>query len=99
MRHASVSLKTLCQQEIHFFQLANMSQDSKEWIKTRMAVLKKQAGFAFNQDLFISILLCFISGRDKHLILTAPPDRLAEVTQMASQVTRYQMITTLCLLN
>lgn len=63
-----------------------MSQDSKEWIKTRMAVLKKQAGFAFNQDLFISILLCLISGRDKHLILTAPSDRLAEVTQMASQV-------------
>lgn len=63
-----------------------MSQDSKEWIKTRMAILKKQAGFAFNQDLFISILLCLISGRDKHLILTAPPNRLGEVTQMASQV-------------
>jgi hypothetical protein len=65
---------------------ALMSQDCKEWIKTRMAVLKKQAGFNFNQDLFISILLCLISGRDKHLILTAPPDRLTEVTQMASQV-------------
>ncbi|KAG2233802.1 hypothetical protein BDF21DRAFT_432563 [Thamnidium elegans] len=65
-----------------------MSQDSKEWIKTRMAILKKQAGFAFNQDLFISILLCLISGRDKHLILTAPPNRLGEVTQMASQISR-----------
>lgn len=65
-----------------------MSQDSKEWIKTRMAFLKKQAGFSFNQDLFISILLCLISGRDKHLILTAPPNRLSEVTQMAAQISR-----------
>lgn len=63
-----------------------MSQDSKEWIKARMAMMRKQAGFAFNQDLFISILLCLISGRDRHLILTAPPERLSEVTQMASQV-------------
>ncbi|KAI8330559.1 hypothetical protein BD560DRAFT_429159 [Blakeslea trispora] len=61
-----------------------MSQDHREWIKTRMAILKRQAGFSFNQDLFISILLCLISGKDKHLILTAPPDRLAEVNQMAT---------------
>lgn len=60
--------------------------DCKEWIKSRMAILKKQANFSFNQDLFISILLCLISGRDKHLILTAPPDRLSEVSQMAAQV-------------
>lgn len=53
-----------------------------------MAFLKKQAGFSFNQDLFISILLCLISGRDKHLILTAPPNRLSEVTQMAAQISR-----------
>ncbi|KAG2195593.1 hypothetical protein INT46_011839 [Mucor plumbeus] len=65
-----------------------MSQDSKEWIKTRMAILRKQANFSFNQDLFISILLCLISGKDKHLILTAPSERLTEVTQMASQISR-----------
>ncbi|KAI8643382.1 hypothetical protein BD408DRAFT_364828 [Parasitella parasitica] len=65
-----------------------MSQDSKEWIKTRMAILRRQANFSFNQDLFISILLCLVSGRDKHLILTAPPERLTEVTQMASQICR-----------
>ncbi|CAO0796704.1 unnamed protein product [Mucor circinelloides] len=65
-----------------------MSQDSKEWIKTRMGILRKQANFSFNQDLFISILLCLISGKDKHLILTAPPEKLAEVTQMASQISR-----------
>jgi hypothetical protein len=63
-----------------------MSQDSKEWIKSRMNALKKQAGFAFNQDVFISILLCLISGRDKHLLLTAPPGRLKEVTHLTSQV-------------
>jgi hypothetical protein len=63
-----------------------MSQNSKEWIKTRMATLKKQTGIAFNQDLFISILLCLISGRDKHLVLTAPQNRLSEVSQMAIQV-------------
>jgi hypothetical protein len=51
-----------------------------------MAILRKQANFSFNQDLFISILLCLISGKDKHLILTAPSERLTEVTQMASQV-------------
>ncbi|KAL4209905.1 hypothetical protein CU097_003991 [Rhizopus azygosporus] len=65
-----------------------MSQDSKEWIKSRMNTLKKQAGFAFNQDVFISVLLCLVSGRDKHLILTAPPGRLKEVTQLASQICR-----------
>ncbi|KAG1054347.1 hypothetical protein G6F46_002808 [Rhizopus delemar] len=63
-----------------------MSQDSKEWIKSRMNALKKQAGFAFNQDVFISILLCLISGRDKHLLLTAPPGRLKEVTHLTSQI-------------
>ncbi|CEG84748.1 hypothetical protein RMATCC62417_18506 [Rhizopus microsporus] len=63
-----------------------MSQDSKEWIKSRMNTLKKQAGFAFNEDVFISVLLCLVSGRDKHLILTAPQGRLKEVTQLASQV-------------
>ncbi|OBZ90053.1 Uncharacterized protein YeaC [Choanephora cucurbitarum] len=66
-----------------------MTQDHREWIKTRMAILKRQAGFSFNQDLFISILLCLISGKDKHLILTAPPDRLAEVSQMATLISRY----------
>jgi len=68
-----------------------MSQDSKEWIKTRMGILRKQA----NQDLFISILLCLISGKDKHLILTAPPEKLAEVTQMASQVKLEGIVTPL----
>ncbi|KAI8887156.1 hypothetical protein K501DRAFT_242865 [Backusella circina FSU 941] len=65
-----------------------MSQNSKEWIKTRMATLKKQTGIAFNQDLFISILLCLISGRDKHLVLTAPQNRLSEVSQMAIQISK-----------
>ncbi|KAG0168828.1 hypothetical protein DFQ28_004206 [Apophysomyces sp. BC1034] len=65
-----------------------MSQQSKEWIKQRMTALKKQAGFAFNQDLFISILLCLASGRDKHLILTAPLHCIAEVAHMASQICR-----------
>lgn len=72
-----------------------MSQDSKEWIKTRMGILRKQANFSFNQDLFISILLCLISGKDKHLILTAPPEKLAEVTQMASQVKLEGIVTPL----
>ena len=63
-----------------------MSQASKEWIQQRLAILRKQAGFAFHNDLFISILLCLISGRDKHLILTAAPHRLPEVSQMATLV-------------
>ncbi|KAG1175297.1 hypothetical protein G6F70_000873 [Rhizopus microsporus] len=67
-----------------------MSQDSKEWIKSRMNTLKKQAGFAFNQDVFISVLLCLVSGRDKHLILTAPPGRLKEVTQCLFGLTTAQ---------
>jgi hypothetical protein len=83
---ACAFLNSLLFLDLSFSLFNAMSQDSKEWIKTRMAILKKQSGFAFNQDLFISILLCLISGRDKHLILTAPPNRLSEVTQMASQV-------------
>ena len=63
-----------------------MSQASKESIQQRLAILRKQAGFAFHNDLFISILLCLISGRDKHLILTAAPHRLPEVSQMATLV-------------
>ena len=63
-----------------------MSQPTKESIQQRLAILKKQAGFAFHNDLFISILLCLISGRDKHLILTAAPHRLPEVSQMATLV-------------
>ena len=59
---------------------------SKEWIQQRMALLRKQAGFAFHQDLAISILLCLMSGRDKHLVLTAAPHRLQEVAQMATMV-------------
>ncbi|KAI8050133.1 uncharacterized protein B0P05DRAFT_563210 [Gilbertella persicaria] len=66
-----------------------MSQDRKEWIKTRMAILRKQAGFSFNQDLFISILLCLMSERDKHLVLTAPPERLTEVSHMATLISRH----------
>ncbi|KAF7721929.1 hypothetical protein EC973_003917 [Apophysomyces ossiformis] len=65
-----------------------MSQQSKEWIKQRMTALKKQAGFSFNQDLFISILLCLASGKDKHLILTAPPQCIPELAHMASQICR-----------
>ncbi|KAI8148714.1 hypothetical protein BJV82DRAFT_195958 [Fennellomyces sp. T-0311] len=65
-----------------------MSQPSKEWVQQRLAILRKQAGFAFNNDLFISILLCLISGRDKHLILTAAPHRLSEVAQMATLICR-----------
>ncbi|KAI9318411.1 hypothetical protein BX666DRAFT_1876637 [Dichotomocladium elegans] len=61
---------------------------SKEWIHQRMNLLRKQAGFAFNQDLVISILLCLMSGRDKHLILTASPQRLPEVAHMAALITR-----------
>ncbi|KAI7857461.1 hypothetical protein BDC45DRAFT_33768 [Circinella umbellata] len=65
-----------------------MSQPTKESIQQRLAILKKQAGFAFHNDLFISILLCLISGRDKHLILTAAPHRLPEVSQMATLICR-----------
>ncbi|CDH60323.1 predicted protein [Lichtheimia corymbifera JMRC:FSU:9682] len=61
---------------------------SKEWIQQRMALLRKQAGFAFHQDLAISILLCLMSGRDKHLVLTAAPHRLQEVAQMATMLSR-----------
>ncbi|KAG2227856.1 hypothetical protein INT45_002094, partial [Circinella minor] len=65
-----------------------MSQPTKESIQQRLAILKKQAGFAFHNDLFISILLCLISGRDKHLILTAATHRLPEVSQMATLICR-----------
>lgn len=65
---------------------------SKEWIQQRMALLRKQAGFAFHQDLAISILLCLMSGRDKHLVLTAAPHRLQEVAQMATMVSEWVCI-------
>ncbi|KAI8343262.1 hypothetical protein BC941DRAFT_410887 [Chlamydoabsidia padenii] len=63
-------------------------QDSRDWIKQRMAVLRKKAGMAFNQDVFISILLCLVSGKNKHLILTAPSHRLHLVAQMATEICR-----------
>lgn len=63
-----------------------MSQQSKAWIQQRMSLLKKQGGFAFNQDLFISILLCLVSGKDRHIIFTAPSQHLPELSQMATLV-------------
>ncbi|ORZ26081.1 hypothetical protein BCR42DRAFT_19442 [Absidia repens] len=63
-------------------------QDSREWIKQRMAILRKKSGFGFNQDVFISILLCLVSGKGKHLILTAPSNRLPMVAQMATEICR-----------
>lgn len=63
-----------------------MSQQSKAWIQQRMSLLKKQGGFAFNQDLFISILLCLVSGKDRHIIFTAPSQHLPALSQMATLV-------------
>ncbi|KAI9033855.1 hypothetical protein CLU79DRAFT_830219 [Phycomyces nitens] len=65
-----------------------MSHPSKEWIKQRMTLLKRQTGFSFSHDLFISVLLCLMSGRDKHAILTTPSHRLPEVAHMATQICR-----------
>lgn len=79
------------QQQRFFLQQTHFTM-SKEWIQQRMALLRKQAGFAFHQDLAISILLCLMSGRDKHLVLTAAPHRLQEVAQMASMVSCVMLI-------
>lgn len=59
--------------------------DSKDWIKARISALRKQANLNFNQDLFISILLCLVSGEGKHLVLIADPAQVHEVSKMAEQ--------------
>jgi hypothetical protein len=59
---------------------------SKDWIRDKIQNLRRQSGIAFNQDLFISILLCLISGPGRHLILTASEDQLPNVTSMTNKV-------------
>jgi hypothetical protein len=59
---------------------------SKEWIRDKIQTLRQKSNVSFNQDLFISILLCLISGPGRHLILTASEDQLPNVISMANKV-------------
>lgn len=59
---------------------------SKDWIRDKIQNLRSKSGIPFNQDLFISILLCLISGPGRHLILTASEDQLPNVINMANKV-------------
>lgn len=59
---------------------------SKDWIKDKIQTLRQKSNVSFNQDLFISILLCLISGPGRHLILTASEDQLPNVVGMANKV-------------
>lgn len=59
---------------------------SKDWIRDKIQALRRQSGISFNQDLFISILLCLISGSGRHLILTASEDQLPNVISMTNKV-------------
>ncbi|CAO3636540.1 unnamed protein product [Cunninghamella blakesleeana] len=63
-------------------------QDSRRWIKQRMTMLRKQAAINFHHDIFISILLCLISGKHKHLVLIAPVQHIPQVAQMATEICR-----------
>ncbi|RUS31722.1 hypothetical protein BC938DRAFT_477223 [Jimgerdemannia flammicorona] len=69
--------------------MASPDSDSKDWIKARISTLRKQANLNFNQDLFISILLCLVSHPDdhpNHLLLTTTPNQIHHVATMAEQI-------------
>ncbi|KAI9285258.1 hypothetical protein BC943DRAFT_352358 [Umbelopsis sp. AD052] len=59
---------------------------SKDWIRDKIQTLRQKSNVSFNQDLFISILLCLVSGPGRHLILTASEDQLPNVVSMANKV-------------
>ncbi|ORX56787.1 hypothetical protein DM01DRAFT_1334346 [Hesseltinella vesiculosa] len=62
--------------------------NDREYIKQRMMSLRRQSGLNFNQDVFISILLCLMSSSSKHLILISPQRCLKNVTDMATEICR-----------
>ncbi|KAG9286744.1 hypothetical protein G9A89_012294 [Geosiphon pyriformis] len=58
---------------------------TKNWLKSKLQTLKKVSIPHFSEDVFLSILLCLISG-EKHLILTTKKEDLDELRLMTEQV-------------
>ncbi|KAI8069351.1 hypothetical protein BC940DRAFT_297540 [Gongronella butleri] len=57
-------------------------------LKQRVVNLRKQSGLNFDQDVFVSVLLCLIAGTSEHLILICPRHHTAKVTHMATEICR-----------
>ncbi|CAG8518954.1 12076_t:CDS:2 [Ambispora gerdemannii] len=63
----------------------NPTTTAKNWLKSKLTSLKRTANFTFSEDVFISILLCLVSG-DKHLILTSRQEELEDLRTMTEQI-------------
>jgi hypothetical protein len=50
-----------------------------------MTAIKKAAGIAFSEEIFLSILICLIA-KNKHLILHTTPDAIPELKEVIEQV-------------
>lgn len=62
-----------------------MGPANKQWIRSRMAGIKKASGIAFSEEIFLSILICLIA-KNKHLVLHTFPEAVTELKSVVEQV-------------
>lgn len=77
-----------------------MGPANKQWIRSRMAGIKKVSGIAFSEEIFLSILICLIA-KNKHLVLHTFPEAVPELKSVVEQVrpspcTRQQLFLQRC---
>ncbi|KAF9426155.1 hypothetical protein BGZ94_006863 [Podila epigama] len=61
-----------------------MGPANKQWIRSRMAAIKKASGIAFSEEIFLSILICLIA-KNKHLVLHTFPEAIPELKSVVEQ--------------
>lgn len=61
-----------------------MGPANKQWIRSRMAGIKKASGIAFSEEIFLSILICLIA-KNKHLVLHTFPEAVPELKSVVEQ--------------
>ncbi|KAG0022651.1 hypothetical protein BGZ81_008447 [Podila clonocystis] len=61
-----------------------MGPANKQWIRSRMAGIKKASGIAFSEEIFLSILICLIA-KNKHLVLHTFPEAVPELKSIVEQ--------------
>ncbi|KAG0039607.1 hypothetical protein BGZ82_007465 [Podila clonocystis] len=61
-----------------------MGPANKQWIRSRMAGIKKASGIAFSEEIFLSILICLIA-KNKHLVLHTFAEAVPELKSIVEQ--------------
>ncbi|KAF9970717.1 hypothetical protein BGZ65_010928, partial [Modicella reniformis] len=61
-----------------------MAPSNRNWIRNKMAAIKKASGISFSEEIFLSILICLIA-KNKHLILHTAPESVPELKSTVEQ--------------